>query len=538
MLSEKRWEELLNYTYETACRLYGDDPDVDMLVQETLLALIKKEQADEHIEYPKGFLATVLRNKHNDQLRRKYRDNIVTYDLPQDLAAEEPEEDLSDEHESVRREISRLLKIYREVTVRHYMHGQPVEQIARELGVPKGTVLSRLSAARRQIKGGLTAMKAYSEASYEPKEVRLGIRGNTGFSNEPFTLVRSKLEKNLLVLAYEKPLSLKDLADAMGMPCAYIEEAVDKLVAGELMGRTSGGLVYTRCFMQRYRDSFGDVVAQERLAAEKAKPVMDIVWKHAAPLMNAPCVASMTDKQKATLLLHILNVTLSFVLMRDATSFQEVTLPERPNGGRWLATALVLDANEKLNARYDTSGPVQVSYSEGAGMPMDYMAYDYVSVFGQAHTVYDKILPFKCRSTSIMRLFASFFTERVKTDVAQLYDVLPAFEKLHILRRDESGEMKADIPGLTFQDNTEYLEPIKNAIYEDLRPLLSADLRQLNEQHRNRVPHHVDECGYFLRAGALNAYIPAQMLAIVEQGLFPYPVTVGETPIILVLYRT
>lgn len=66
MLSEKRWEELLNYTYETACRLYGDDPDVDMLVQETLLALIKKEQAGEHIEHPKGFLVTVLRNKRND----------------------------------------------------------------------------------------------------------------------------------------------------------------------------------------------------------------------------------------------------------------------------------------------------------------------------------------------------------------------------------------------------------------------------------------------------------------------------------------
>ncbi len=537
MLSEARYEDLLNYTYDTAGRLYADAPDPDALVQETLLALIRKEQAGEHIEHPKGFLCTVLRNKYNDQLRRKYRDSIVTYDFPQDLAAEEPEEDLSDEHEAVRREISRLLKIYREVTVRHYMHGQSVERIARELGVPKGTVLSRLSAARRQIKGGLTTMKAYSEHSYEPKEVRLGIRGNTGFSNEPFTLLRSKLEKNLLILAYEKPISLKDLADAMGMPCAYIEEAVDKLVSGELMGRTSGGLVYTRCFMQRYRDSFGDVAAQERLAAEKAKPVMETVWKHAAPLFDVPCVASMNDKQKATLLLHILNVTLSFVLMRDATSLENTELPERPNGGRWLATALVLDTNEKPNTRYDTSGPVQVSYSKGAGMPLDYMAYDYVSVFGQAHMSYDTILPFTCRSTSIMRLFASFFTERVKTDVAQLYDVLPAFETLHILRRDENGEMKADIPGLTFQDNADYLEPVKNAIYEELKPLLADDLRRLYEQHVNRVPSYVDEREYFLHAGALNAYVPAQMLAIIERGLFPYPVTVGETPIILILYR-
>ncbi len=532
MLSEKRWEELLNYTYETACHLYGDDPDMDMLVQETLLALIKKEQAGEHVERPKGFLSTVLRNKRNDQLRRKYRDSIVTYDFPADLAAEEPEEDLSDEYEAVRREISRLLKIYREVTVRHYMHGQAVEQIARELGIPKGTVLSRLSAARRQIKGGLTTMKAYSEYSYEPKSVSLGIRGNTGYTSEPFRLLSSKIEQNLLILAYEKPISLKDLADAMGMPCAYIEEAVDKLVNGELMGRTSGGLVYTRCFMQRYRDSFGDVAAQERLAADKAGLVMDIVWKHAEPLMNAPCVAKMTDKQKATLLLHVLNDALSHIVVRDMMAL-DIPMPERPNGGRWLATGSILEANEPIGGKYFTSGPVQVS----DGPPMEYMVYDYNSLFGDAHMAYDTKLPFKCKSSSIMRLFASFFTDRVKTDVSQLYEALPVFEEMHILRRDENGEMKADIPGMTFKDNAALLEPVKKAIYEELKPLLIDDLRLVCERFENRVPSHVDEREYFLNYGALNAYVPAQMLAIVEQGLFPYSVTVGETPIILVLYR-
>ena len=532
MLSDARWEELLNYTYDTACHLYGDAPDVDALVQETLLALIKKEQAGEHTEHPKGFLCTVLRNKYNDQLRRKYRDSIVTYDLPWDLAAEEPEEDLSDEHESVRREISRLLKIYREVTVRHYMHGQPVEQIARELGIPKGTVLSRLSAARRQIKGGLTSMKAYSDASYEPKSVSLGIRGNTGYISEPFRLLSSKIEQNLLILAYEKPLSVKDLAEAMGMPCAYVEEAVDKLVAGELMGRTSGGLVYTRCFMQRYRDSFGDVAAQEQLAAEKAKSIMDIVRKHTATLFEAPCVAAMTDKQKATLLLHILNDALSHIVVRDMLAL-DIPMPERPNGGRWLATGCVLEANEPIGGKYFISGPVQVS----DGPPMNYMVYDCNSLFGDAHMAYDVKLPFKCKSSSIMRLFASFFTDHVKTDVPQLYEALPVFEEMHILRRDENGEMKADIPGLTFKDNEELLKPVKEAVYEELKPLLTEGLRGIYERFENRVPPHVDEREYFLHAGALNAYVPAQMLAIVEQGLFPYPVTIGETPIILVLYR-
>ena len=165
------------------------------------------------------------------------------------------------------------------------------------------------------------------------------------------------------------------------------------------------------------------------------------------------------------------------------------------------------------------------------------MVYDCNSLFGDAHMAYDVKLPFKCKSSSIMRLFASFFTDHVKTDVPQLYEALPVFEEMHILRRDENGKLQADIPGLTFKDNMELLEPVKKAVYEELKPLLAEDLRHVWEQYTNRVPAHVDMREHFLHAGALNAYVPAQMLAIVEQGLFPYPVTVGETPIILVLYR-
>ena len=375
-------------------------------------------------------------------------------------------------------------------------------------------------------------MKAYSDASYEPKEVRLGIWGGTGLSHEPFCLLSSKIEKNLLILAYEKPLPLKDLADAMGMPCAYIEEAVDKLVNGELMGRTSGGLVYTRCFMQQHRDSFGDVAAQEQLAADKSKSVMDVVWKHAAPMMEAPCVATMSDKQKATLLLHILGDAISNVITRDVM-VRDGNPPERPNGGQWLATGTILSSDESFHSRYYASGPVQVNYSKDTDSLVECVMLDYQSLFGDAHHAYQH----KYQLRSVLRLYASFFTNRIKTDVAQLYDELPLFEKLHILRCDENGKLQADIPGLTFKDNMELLEPVKKAVYEELKPLLAEDLRHVWEQYTNRVPAHVDMREHFLHAGALNAYVPAQMLAIVEQGLFPYPVTVGETPIILVLYR-
>ena len=47
----------------------------------------------------------------------------------------------------------------------------------------------------------------------------------------------------------------------------------------------------------------------------------------------------------------------------------------------------------------------------------------------------------------------------------------------------------------------------------------------------------MDEAQYFIHAGAMGAYVKAQLLAIVNQNLMPYPVVVGKTPLIYIVYR-
>ena len=255
---EKQCGEYLEYLYNLAEKRYNDCPDIDALVQDTLTVLIVKISLGESIEYPKGFLSAVLKNKYNAWLREKYRAEYVEYsdgaisETCNEIAEKEEALRRTEEYEAVRREIGRLICIYREVIVRHYVHGQTIEQISKELGIPRGTVLSRLSAARDQIKEGLENMEKYSQISYEPKTASIGIWGNKGLNGEPFSLMRSDIEANILNLAYENPVSVRGIADTMGMPSAYIEPIINLLVKGELMGRTAGGLVYTRCFVQKY----------------------------------------------------------------------------------------------------------------------------------------------------------------------------------------------------------------------------------------------------------------------------------------------
>ena len=541
---ERECEEYLEYLYTLAQKRYSDYPDIDTLVQDTLTTLLIKRDKGEAVEHPKGFLSAVLKNKHNAYLRRKYKAEIVEYtdgvldSSYRDFEEKEERERLGEEYESVRREIGRLIQIYREVTVRHYVHGQTVEEIAKALNIPRGTVLSRLSTARDQIKEGLKNMEKYSQISYEPKTASIGIWGGAGLNGEPFSLMRSPIESNILYLAYETPISIRGIADMMGMPCAYVEPFVNALIEGEMMGRTPGGLVYTRCFMQRYEDAFGDIPAQEALAEKYAKQVWEIVWRHIEPLTKRESFSEMSNKQKATMLLFVLNQTLNSVVSQSHPHPENAPAspPERPNAGKWLATVTVYEQGQKRNSPYEASGPVQVTYSKNNDGKRDCQLFDRQSIFGDAHWAY-QTFRYKCSLQSILRFYASFLPCDVTTDNNLLYDLIPEFEKLCILTRDENGKIKLDIPALPFDEVTNYWNPAEKEIQKELLALLREELSTIWEKTRHRVPKHVDESSYFTHAGALMAYTTAQMLSIVNQNLLPYPVVIGKTPLIYIAYR-
>lgn len=541
---EKQCGEYLEYLYYLAEKRYNDCPDIDTLVQDTLTALIVKINLGKSIEYPKGFLSAVLKSKYNAWLREKYRAEYVEYsdgaisETYNEIEEKEEAWRRTEEYEAVRREIGHLICIYREVIVRHYVHGQQVEQIAGELGIPRGTVLSRLSAARDQIKEGLENMEKYSQISYEPQTASIGIWGNTGLKGEPFSLMRSDIEANILNLAYENPVSVRGIADTMGMPSAYIEPIIDSLIKGELMGRTAGGLVYTRCFVQKYENAFGDIPAQEKLADQYASRVWEIVWKRIEPLTKRNDFAEMSDKQKATMLLFVMNQMLSDIVhkSRPDSEHSPKQPPDRPDAGRWLATVTVYAHNQMRDNPYDGSGPVYVGYSANNDGKFDCQMFDCQSLFGDAHWAYNQF-KYKCSLQSILRFYASLLPCDVKTDNELLYELIPEFEKLCILKRGADGEIKLDIPALPFTEVTEYWNPACKAIRKELFNLLSDDLRKLWAKTRNCVPKHVDEAEYFVHAGAMRAYVTAQLLAIVRKELLPYPVVVGKTPLIYIAYR-
>ncbi len=542
---ERECEELLTYLYELAKLKYNDCVDLDSLVQETILVYVKKRNQGEAVEHPKGFLSAVMKNKYNEYLRARCKNQIVSFESfdlygdsePEVLGADEiSDEDQDEEYVAVRREIGRLVKIYREVTVRYYVYGHSVERIASELGISQGTVKSRLSTSRNQIKEGIKKMEKYSSLSYEPKKVSIGIWGGDSMRGEPFTLLHSLIEGNILYLAYEKPVSIRDIADTMGMPAAYIEPLIDKLVDGELMGRTEGGLVFTRCFMCNSKDAHGDVERQEKLADKYAEDIYRVVWEKVQPLTEREEFDSMTEKQKATMILFTIDhcITQAALKTKPTPPPDWSEYPERPNGGRWWATLCVSDNAEKDMVKYERSGPAHVGCSKNNDGNFDCKMYDLQSCFGGAHWCYAD-MKYKVSLEDVIRFYASL----VGCDLPRkdyMFELIPEFEKLHIIRRRDDGEITLDIPALTFDEAKLWNDAMKK-IREELVLIMGEEIRALWESWTHKIPKHVDGREHFLHDRAAGALSVAVMLSIAEKDLIPYKFEIGKTPIIFLEYR-
>lgn len=568
---DEAYLELTRYAYTRA----RNKDEADEVVSDTVLSWIRDVRAGKVIENLSGYLRTVFERRLSDRLRRQYRrevefsdDGTVLNSIPDDSDPEELSRSVR-EAEAVRKALGQLAAIYREVVYRHYMKGQGVEEIACALGVPVGTVKSRLSDGRGQMRETVAKhlqekesvrvagesmdtvknsvavdTRPYSEVSYAPKQVTIGIWGNVSRKNEPFCYMDSLIAQNILVLAYEKPISIRDLSAALGIPTPYVEHEVEILVRGEMMGRTPGGLVYTRIFMQTEKDGFGDVEAQESLAREIAPIMWRMMEEGLAPLWSDETSATRTytAKQMATFRLMLANQMIGNVLFSPEMNMREpdVTPPPRPNGGWWLATGTVYEYGQALYThKYSCSGPVKVNYvkppeREGE-LPMQMaMMMDYQSLFGTTHWNYGR-MKHSFGLTEILKFYASFMTDAIKPADPRIYELVPEFEGMHILHRNEEGEIKLDIPTMTFAEWDRWEAALK-ALTAPVIEAVGEFVKALIARTVNRIPDHVDGRTTYLHSGAMGCLIPATMKALAENSCIP-DVVMGKTPVILVVYN-
>lgn len=158
----------LDTLYRVALRLTGDPAAAEDLVQDTMLRALRAWSSFRPGSNARAWLVTILRNQFINGWRSRKRAPVaVDMDAipePPDLGDPDPEGRFFDElvDDEVLAAVDALPVDFREVLVLSDMEGLPYADIASTLGIPVGTVKSRLFRARRILQGRL---RNYAEST-------------------------------------------------------------------------------------------------------------------------------------------------------------------------------------------------------------------------------------------------------------------------------------------------------------------------------------------------------------------------------------
>ncbi|MGI9032261.1 MAG: sigma-70 family RNA polymerase sigma factor [Acidimicrobiales bacterium] len=158
------WEEVArdhgHFLYTVAYRLTGNDDDAADLVQEVLLR-VRRGLGSYQPGNLKGWLSRITTNAFLDEVRRSRRRPAVALpDEPDHVLPPAPAADVDLEMQAlpadVARAVAELPVDYRAAVVLCDVVGLSYEEIAASLGVPLGTVRSRIHRGRALLRAALS----------------------------------------------------------------------------------------------------------------------------------------------------------------------------------------------------------------------------------------------------------------------------------------------------------------------------------------------------------------------------------------------
>jgi len=143
--------------YRMAYRMIGNRHDAEDVVQETFRSAWKSRARYDAAKGSRAWLASILRRRVVDRWRKQPQPSTMSSDSPIEIGVE-AEDPLADEFtDEMQKALDRLPAELRESLLLVIVGELTHQQTADLLGVPIGTVLSRVSRARRRMREYLLA---------------------------------------------------------------------------------------------------------------------------------------------------------------------------------------------------------------------------------------------------------------------------------------------------------------------------------------------------------------------------------------------
>ena len=240
--------ELTEATYLWCYRRLSNTHDAEDLSQEILLeAILSYRRACDKGTPPAAFYPWywgIAQNRLRLFFRTRKKQAILLGETVGNLSDNEPYYfDLCDIDEAIVAEeerarltyqLSMLSRIQRECVILYYLQNRSVKEIAACLGIPEGTVKSRLFDARKNVRKGME--NSMETTNNESKNKRLSYApadlNMCGCNDIPshWNFLQDTMVKQILVACAYEGKTVREIAETIGVAPVYFEEKIDYLL--------------------------------------------------------------------------------------------------------------------------------------------------------------------------------------------------------------------------------------------------------------------------------------------------------------------
>ena len=226
---EKTIAEYLKPIFGFALKRCKSSQDAEDLSQEIAVKAFRALLVKDDVADMGKFIWTVAHHSLCNYYRDAAKGMVgVPLDEVAELVADSHSgNDSDDNHAEVfgrfQSEIAYLSKLQRKIVIAYYFENRGQSDIAKELGIPLGTVKWHLFEARKELKRGMETMRKTSELKFNPVKFQLcSIIGSAG--KRPLDdFFRSALTQNICYCVRNIAKTVNEIADDLGVSPVYVE---------------------------------------------------------------------------------------------------------------------------------------------------------------------------------------------------------------------------------------------------------------------------------------------------------------------------
>lgn len=214
--------EYLKQVFGFALKRCKNIHDAEDLSQEIVMKAFRALLARDDIGDAGRFIWTVAHNALSNYYRdaAKGMTGVSLDEVAEVLAdpgAEIGPDDSADSIRSLQREIAYLSGLQRRIVIAYYFENRRQADIARELGIPLGTVKWHLFEAKKELKRGMDTMRKSGELKFNPIRFHsIGTNGRAGTkATEDF--LHSALSQNICYSVRNTAKTINEIADDLGV---------------------------------------------------------------------------------------------------------------------------------------------------------------------------------------------------------------------------------------------------------------------------------------------------------------------------------